>query len=137
MSAEYKGQDPLDIAKQAEQDLNSHTAKHGHDANLSSNHGHGASDSTAESGVDESVRGKFPGADVQIGSTGSGDNRPIPVSEGGDIGANGRTTKAKDFEGEGGPEDKARQYAEDNPGNDDVRSNIRQGGGHGDYNTLK
>ena len=30
MSAEYEGQDPLDIAKQAERDLNSHEAKHGH-----------------------------------------------------------------------------------------------------------
>ena len=30
MSAEYEGQDPLDIAKQAERDLNSHEAKFGH-----------------------------------------------------------------------------------------------------------
>ena len=46
MSAEYKGQDPLEIAKQAEADLNSHAAKHGHDANISSGHGKGASDSS-------------------------------------------------------------------------------------------
>lgn len=46
-----------------------------------------------ESGVDESVRGKFPGADVTYGSSASGasDNREIPLSEGGDI--NPRTGK--------------------------------------------
>lgn len=46
MSAEYKGQNPLDIAAQAERDLNSHAAKHGHDADRSANHGKGASDSS-------------------------------------------------------------------------------------------
>ena len=35
MSAEYEGQDPLDIAKQAESDLNSHEAKHGHGSSQS------------------------------------------------------------------------------------------------------
>lgn len=39
-----------------------------------------------------------------------------------------RPYKAGAFEGEGGPEDKDRAYAEDQPGNDDVRGNIRQGG---------
>jgi len=39
-----------------------------------------------------------------------------------------RTTKAADFEGLGGPEDKAAAYADAQGGNDDVRSNIRQGG---------
>lgn len=33
MSAEYKGQNPIDIAKQAEQDLNSHENVHGTDPN--------------------------------------------------------------------------------------------------------
>ena len=37
-----------------------------------------------------------------------------------------RPTKARDFEGEGGPEDKAALYAEANPGSDDVTSNVRQ-----------
>lgn len=46
MSAEYQNQDPIKLATQAEQDLNSHSAKHGHNADLSSNHGHGASDSS-------------------------------------------------------------------------------------------
>lgn len=37
--------------------------------------------------MDEGVRSKFPGADVTIGSaaSGAGDNREIPLSEGGDI----------------------------------------------------
>jgi hypothetical protein len=39
-----------------------------------------------------------------------------------------RPTKARDFEGEGGPEDKARNYAEDHGGNDDILENVRQGG---------
>jgi hypothetical protein len=39
-----------------------------------------------------------------------------------------RPTKARDFEGEGGPEDKARKYAEDHGGNDDILENVRQGG---------
>jgi len=40
-----------------------------------------------ESGVDEGVRSKFPGADVTYGSaaSGAGNNREIPLSEGGDV----------------------------------------------------
>ncbi|KAI5203515.1 hypothetical protein E4T42_08035 [Aureobasidium subglaciale] len=128
MSADYQGQDPIKLATQAEQDLNSHTAKHGHDANLSSKHGHGASDSTTESGVDESVRNKFPGADVTYGSaaSGAGNNRDIPLSEGGDINpSTGKLYKAGDFEGAGGPETKADIHRENAGGNDEVRSNIR------------
>ena len=34
-------------------------------------------------------------------------------------------TKAQDFEGPGGPETKQALYEEANPGNDDVRSNVR------------
>jgi hypothetical protein len=46
MSAEYKGQNPLDIAKQAEKDLNSRENVHGTDPNtVNSNRGTGASDS--------------------------------------------------------------------------------------------
>ena len=37
-----------------------------------------------------------------------------------------RPTKARDFEGEGGPETKQQMYSEANPGNDDVESNVRQ-----------
>ncbi|KAA6413792.1 MAG: Kynurenine formamidase [Lasallia pustulata] len=117
MSAEYEGQDPLAIAEQAERDLNSHAAKHGHSA----------SNSTVESGVDENVTSKFPGSTVTVGSaaSGAGDNREIPVEEGGDIKDNGQITKARDFEGAGGPETKQQLYEEASPGNDDVRSNVR------------
>lgn len=73
-----------------------------------------------ESGIDESATTKFPGATVKVGG-----NREIPPEEGGDIKASGQTTKAGDFEGVGGPEDKARLYAQQNPGNDDVRENVR------------
>lgn len=46
MSAEYKGQNPLDIAKQAEADLNSHANVHGTDPNTANpNRGPKASDS--------------------------------------------------------------------------------------------
>lgn len=41
---------------------------------------------------------------------------------------NHRLTKASDFEGEGGPEDKTAAYAAENPGSDDVQDNVRQGG---------
>lgn len=54
-----------------------------------------------------------------------------------------RPTKARDFEGPGGPEIKQAIYEEANPGNDDVKSNVRQGNetirstgqmsGHGSY----
>ncbi|KAG8625288.1 hypothetical protein KVT40_007039 [Elsinoe batatas] len=120
MSKEYEGRNPLDMAKQAEQNLNSYDAKVGR----------GGNDSTLESGVNESGAQKFPGGDVVYGSAASGSRRqPHHPS---------RPTKARDFEGLGGPEDKARKYAEDHGGADDVRSNIRDhstadrsgGGGH-------
>ena len=40
-----------------------------------------------ESGIDESAVRKFPGSEVTVGSaaSGAGDNREIPVEEGGDI----------------------------------------------------
>ena len=38
-----------------------------------------------------------------------------------------RLYKAGDFEGPGGPEDKAKMEAEANPGSNEVRDNIRQG----------
>ena len=46
MSAEYKGQNPLDIAKEAEKDLNSYANVHGTDPNTANpKHGAGVSDS--------------------------------------------------------------------------------------------
>ena len=45
-----------------------------------------------ESGVDAGVTSKFPGSAVVVGSaaSGAGDNREIPVEEGGDIDKTGR-----------------------------------------------
>ena len=79
--------------------------------------------------MNENVEKKFPGAEVKIGSTGASDNRPIPLSEGGDIDpTTGKQTKAADFEGIGGPEDKAAIDREVRGGDNDIRDNIRQGG---------
>jgi len=43
--------------------------------------------SGSDSGVDTSVEKKFPGSEVKVGSSasGAGDNREIPVEEGGDL----------------------------------------------------
>ncbi|GAB1731362.1 hypothetical protein D0864_15732 [Hortaea werneckii] len=131
MSQAYEGQDPMVLAQQAERDLNSEWAKNEHKVSDTARHAAGASDSTAESGVDQSVQQKFPGASVTYGSaaSGAGDNREIPLSEGGDINpTTGKPYKAGDFEGAGGPEDKARAFAEAQGGSDAIRSNIRQGG---------
>lgn len=46
MSAEYQGKDPLELAKQAEADLNSGAAKRGHDLAGGARGGAGASDSS-------------------------------------------------------------------------------------------
>lgn len=89
--------------------------------------------SAEESGVDQSAEEKFSefGAKVEYGShtSGAGNNRDIPESEGGDIvKGTGRLTKAGDFDqgapGEG-PEDVSQRRAENYGGEDDVRSNIR------------
>ena len=87
-----------------------------------------------DSGVDESVTDKFPGSTITVGSaaSGAGNNRDIPPEEGGDIDARGRMSKARDFEGEGGPETKAQRELEENPGSDSIRSNIRDHGDSGE-----
>lgn len=104
--------DPLAAAKQAERDLNSNAAKQGYSKG----------DSATDSGIDDRATKKFPGASVTIGSaaSGAGDNREIPVEEGGSIGKHGQPTKARDFEGEGGPEDKAEKVRRDRGGEDGV-----------------
>ena len=103
-----------------------------------------------ESGVDESVTSKFLGSTVQVGGTKRGENPTIPDEEGGELNkASGRyvssspettlvtqhttprsriiafadcnrQTKANEFEGKGGPEDKVAQAQTDRPGDDDV-----------------
>jgi hypothetical protein len=124
--ASYENKDPIDLAKQAEADLNSHALKHGvhntsdsgmrlsffylrhslsclwlacllafpgfRDANAVQDADMMPQQTAAESGVNQGVETKFPGASVTYGSaaSGAGDNREIPVEEGGDIGANGK-----------------------------------------------
>ena len=86
-----------------------------------------------ESGIDESAVNKFPGATVTVGSgaTGSGNNRVIPESEGGDINpATGKLYKAGDFEkGVGAPEVRDASYARNHGGEPDANAPVRQGQG--------
>ncbi|TVY36947.1 hypothetical protein LSUB1_G004789 [Lachnellula subtilissima] len=113
----YADKDPLAAAKQAERELNSHQAKQGYST----------SDSATESGVDASVESRFPGANVVYGSaaSGAGGNREIPPQEGGTITSSGQPTKARDFEGVGGPVDKAVLEASERGGEDGVQGNVR------------
>jgi hypothetical protein len=46
MSSDYQNRDSLEIAQDAERDLNSAAAKQGHGAGISARHAHGASDSS-------------------------------------------------------------------------------------------
>ncbi|EHY58604.1 hypothetical protein HRR83_007327 [Exophiala dermatitidis] len=132
MSEQYKGQDPLDIAAKAEQDLADPKLKQERggvgfggktvtEGNLS----------VYESGIDQSVTDKFPGSTAEYGSkvSGAGNNREIPPEEGGDVQkGTGRPTKAGDFDqgqaGEG-PEHVSAKQAAERPGDDSVRSNVR------------
>lgn len=103
------------LAKQAERDLNSEELRKG-------KRSHG-SDSTRESGIDESVTSRFPGAHVTYGpgASGSGDNRAIMLEEGGGLDPQtGRQLKARDFEGLGGPEDKKLRDQRQRGGDSDV-----------------
>lgn len=94
-----------------------------------------------ESGIDQNVEQKFPGSTADYGShvSGAGNNRDIPPEQGGDFQrGTGRLTKAGDFDqGEAGegPEDIAERRAREYGGEDDIRSNIRQGTG-GDKRTA-
>lgn len=128
-------QNLVDIATQAEQDLNTDRAKFGRQegTGFGGKDTKGGSTSTDESGIDQSVESKFSqyGATADYGShvSGAGNNRVIPPSEGGGVQkGTGRPTKAGDFDqgapGEG-PEDVSRRVAESYGGEDDVRSNIR------------
>ncbi|OSS44009.1 hypothetical protein B5807_11374 [Epicoccum nigrum] len=135
MAAEYKGQTPLDIAKQAEQDLNSYENVHGTDPNTRAKPKNGVtvSDSAWESGVDDGAAQKFPGGSVTYGSaaSGAGNNRDIPEHEGGGINpATGRSYKAGDFErGVGAPEKRDASYSARHGGEPDADAPVRQGQG--------
>ncbi|KIW11348.1 hypothetical protein PV08_10648 [Exophiala spinifera] len=132
MSGQDKSQNLMDIAKQAEKDLASDYLKHGAgDGGFGGKTIPGGSLSTVESGIDQSVTKKFPGSTAEYGSkvSGAGNNREIPLEEGGDIVKGvGRLTKAGDFDqgepGEG-PEDVAAKRAQERPGDDDVRTHIK------------
>jgi hypothetical protein len=59
-------------------------------------------------------------------ASGAGDNREIPLEEGGDINpSTGKLYKARDYEGEGGPQDKANIAQRDRPGDNDIRGNVK------------
>ncbi|KAL7421701.1 hypothetical protein Q5752_003471 [Cryptotrichosporon argae] len=93
---------------QLEKEINSYRAKTGTGRK---------SDSALESGVDESVEARFPGASVQVGGTRRGDDPAIPDEEGGGLHrATGKQTRASDFEGPGGPDDKVRIDEYEHPG---------------------
>ncbi|KAK5081311.1 hypothetical protein LTS08_004494 [Lithohypha guttulata] len=123
----------LDIAAKAEQDLNSDRLKFGRQegTGFGGKDTKGGSTSTDESGIDQSVTNKFPGSTAEYGShtSGAGNNRDIPPSEGGDIQkGTGRMTKAGDFDqGEAGegPEDIALRKQEELGGDDSVRGNVK------------
>lgn len=79
----------IEIARQAERDLNTYQAK--------TSVGKGSS--SDDTGVDSSVETKFPGAEVKAGqelSTNAGYNRRIPPSEGGELDDRGRFVKTLD-----------------------------------------
>lgn len=132
--------DVLKPAREAEKYLNSDEAKSGHNNSTSSTLSGSLSFSVTlwqpchtlvipfllifgpttnyhaadESGVDESVTSKFPGSTVTTGSaaSGTGNNREIPDSEGGDVDAKGRPSKAGHFVAGGvgtGPESNAKE----------------------------
>ncbi|PLN84435.1 hypothetical protein BDW42DRAFT_162512 [Aspergillus taichungensis] len=105
----------LRMAAQAERDLNSYQAKQGLGPK---------SDSTLESNVNEMVDKKFPQETSvktgrEAGATGS-DRKPIPEDEGGTRDDRGRLAPAAQYEGKGGPEDKAKLASERRLGDQDT-----------------
>ncbi|KAF1972751.1 hypothetical protein BU23DRAFT_554928 [Bimuria novae-zelandiae CBS 107.79] len=120
--SEYKNADLNKIAEQAERDLNSDAAKKGHAESLSAH----------ESGVDAGVERKFPGAQVTYGSaaSGAGNNRDIPLEEGGDVNPKtGQLYKAGDFAhgGVGAPEVNDETSAKTHGGSSSSSINYRPG----------
>ncbi|KAK3331357.1 hypothetical protein B0H66DRAFT_613706 [Apodospora peruviana] len=87
-----------EIAKQAERDLNTHKSKTGKRVT-----------GLGETGIDDTVEKKFPGAKVQSGEefvSSRSMNRRIPPEEGGDVDERGRPYRGSAYEnisGSGGP----------------------------------
>lgn len=80
-----------------------------------------------ESGVDQSVETRFPGATVTYGSEVTG--RVIPPSQGGEMKKTGRMTTDRDFEGPGAPRDKTKMAQKERGGDNDVPGKTSLGGG--------
>ncbi|EAW08369.1 uncharacterized protein ACLA_031020 [Aspergillus clavatus NRRL 1] len=103
------------LAHQAERDLNSYQAKQGLGPK---------SDSTLDSGVNEMVDKKFGQlTGIKTGreaGASSSDRKPIPEDEGGSRDDRGRISKAGQFQGAGGPEDKVKIESERRPGDDNT-----------------
>ncbi|KAL6245856.1 hypothetical protein RBB50_007009 [Rhinocladiella similis] len=83
-----------------------------------------------ESGIDQSGTNKFPACTVGYGRkvSGAGSNSEIPPEDGGIVKEAGRPTKSGGFgQGEAGkgPEDVAARRSQDQGGDDDVRSIIK------------
>lgn len=68
------------IAREAERDLNTYRAKVGT----------GSKPGYDECGVNTDIDSRFPGAHVELNTSGRGDKRRIPVEEGGEVDARGR-----------------------------------------------
>ncbi|KAH1555548.1 hypothetical protein KXX57_003227 [Aspergillus fumigatus] len=104
----------LKIAHETENDLNTYQAKQGLGRK---------SDSTVKSGVNAMVDRKFGDTGIKIGreaGASSSDRKPIPEDEGGSRDDRGRISKAGQFQGSGGPEDKVKIESQRRPVDDDV-----------------
>ncbi|CAK7246406.1 MAG: hypothetical protein STHCBS139747_008036 [Sporothrix thermara] len=100
------------ISQQAEAALNTHQAKTGNSRVQADD----------DAGVNSRAVKNFPGASVQTGdelSTNRSYDRRIPPSEGGDLDAKGRQTRGSDFEGTGGPQEKANEFYSEQGGAND------------------
>ncbi|KAH7244757.1 hypothetical protein B0J15DRAFT_552372 [Fusarium solani] len=100
------------IAKQAEQDLNTYQAKTGNARRQDADN----------AGVNPLVENQFEGAQVEFGdelSTNRGYNKRIPPSEGGILDDRGRQARGEQYEGEGGPIDKLNQSYQQQGGQND------------------
>ncbi|KIL85048.1 hypothetical protein FAVG1_11476 [Fusarium avenaceum] len=115
------------IAKEAEQDLNTYQAKTGN----------ARPQDVGGAGFNAYAENKFEGAHVEFGdelSTNAGYNKRIPPSEGGIVDDKGRQATGQLYEGEGGPLDKLSRANDERGGNNDndvVGANVKQTSGLG------
>ncbi|KAK4227363.1 hypothetical protein QBC38DRAFT_455308 [Podospora fimiseda] len=98
------------IARDAEHDLNSYSAKTGSGKHHLPRY--------ADTGINDTEK-KFPGSTLKVGDdviTSASYNRRIPGDEGGDVDDKGRWIHGSAYEGVGGPEDKTAHVYLHNPG---------------------